>query len=141
MNVIVMLADYAAVTEGKLTLVGGGWSFVGPQIGPIALAILVEVPWGDTNLAHQFLVELQDEDGKPALIGPEAGVFRIEGQLEVGRPPGHPQGTPFNVPMGINLPPLPLTPGRRYIWVVSIDGQTQDHWRAGFNVRPAAPPV
>lgn len=139
MNVNLLLADYAAEANGKLTVVGGGWNFVGPQVGPTALAIIVEVPWGETNRAHQFRVELQDEDGQPALIGPEALPSRIEGQLEVGRPPGHPAGTPFNVPMAINLPPLPLTPDRRYFWVVYIDDQTEPHWKAGFNVRRVGP--
>ena len=45
MKVTAMLADYAAAADGKLTIVGGGWTVTGPQPVPFAIAILVEVPW------------------------------------------------------------------------------------------------
>ncbi|MEK6720587.1 MAG: hypothetical protein AABZ33_07965 [Chloroflexota bacterium] len=139
MKLSFLLCDSAQASEGKLYILGAGWNFTGPQVTPMALALLVEVPWNEANLQHQVVIELHDEDGQPARIGPEAQPLRIETQLEVGRPPGHPHGTPLNVPLAINLGPLPLTPGGRYVWVVSIDGETDDHWRASFNVRPGAP--
>ncbi len=113
----------------------------------MALAILVEVPWHEANQEHQIVIELQDSDGNAALIGPEAQPMRIEAKLEVGRPPGHPAGSPFNVPMAFNIGPMPLQPGMRYVWVVSIDGATDPNWQVGFHVRsqlghpgaPAAP--
>ncbi len=139
MKLSVLLADAAQASEGKLYVLGGGWNFTGPQVPPMALALLVEVPWNETNVQHQIVVELQDSDGQPARIGPELQSARIEAQLEVGRPLGHPQGTPLNVPLAFNFPSLPLMPGARYVWVVSIDGETHDHWQAAFNVRPGAP--
>ncbi len=139
MKLTILVADYAVATpDGKLTVVGGGWAFVGPQVGPTALAMLVEVPWGDTNREHVLTVELRDEDGNMPLIGPEAQPVRFEAKLEVGRPPGHPPGAPFNVPIALNFPSIPLLPGTRYKWVASIDGETDPNWEAGFNVRPAA---
>jgi hypothetical protein len=136
MKVTVILADYAAESQGKLTIVGGGWTFTGPAVGPIAIAALIEVSWAEANEQHKVVIELQDTDGHPARVGPEAQPIRIEAQLEVGRPPGHPPGTPFIVPMALNLPPLPLAPGTRYVWVVSVDGETEENWRVGFHVRP-----
>lgn len=134
-----MLADAAQAVDGKLYVLGGGWTFVGPQLGPMALALVVEVPWHEANQPHQLVIELQDADGQPARIGPAAEPMRFEIGLEVGRPPGHPQGTAFNVPLGINIGPMPLQPGSRYVWVVSIDGESDEDWRAGFNVRPQQP--
>lgn len=140
MKVSLLLADYAATTpDGKLTVVGAGWNMTGPQVGPMAIGMIVEVPWGDTNRPLALALELQDEDGQPARIGPEAQPIRVEGQFEVGRAAGHPAGTPVYMPIAFNFAPLPLQPGRRYVWVVRIADQADDNWRVGFNVRPAAP--
>ena len=98
MKVTLMLADYAAECAGKLTVVGAGWTFIGPQVGPTAVAIILEVPWVEANTAHHVVVELQDPDGKPALVGPQRDTIRIESEVEVGRPPGHPTGVAFIVP-------------------------------------------
>lgn len=143
MKVTFLLADAAQAVDSKLYVLGGGWSFIGPQVGPMALAILVEVPWHEANREHHLVIELQDTDGHPARLGPEAQPLRLEAQLEVGRPPGHPAGSPFNVPLAINLPPMPLSPGTRYVWVVSVDDETDPHWQVGFHVRPqqAPPPI
>jgi hypothetical protein len=136
MNVTVILADAAQEAAGKLFVLGGGWSFIGPDPGPMGVALLVLVDWNEANEPHEFLMRLEDEDGNLATFGPESSSVEVRGHLEVGRPPGHPAGIPFNVPMAVNFPPLPLDPGRRYVWVVSIDGNSQPHWRAGFNTRP-----
>ena len=44
MKVTVMLADYAQGADGKLTIVGGGWSVTGPMPVPFAIAVLFQVP-------------------------------------------------------------------------------------------------
>jgi hypothetical protein len=134
-RVTVLLADSAQAVDTKLYILGGGWSFTGPQVGPQALALLVEVPWHEANRQHQLHIELQDSDGQTARIGPEAQPVIIDAGLEVGRPPGHPAGTPFNVPLAFNLPPLPLVPGSRYVWSISVDGETDPNWQVGFTVR------
>jgi hypothetical protein len=136
-NVIVLLADFAAQSEGKLTLVGGGWTFTGPQPGPTSLGILIEVPWSEANRRHRAVIELQDPDGNPAQIAGDT--VRIESEFEVGRPPGHPAGVAFNVPIALNFGPIPFEPGHRYVWVVTVNGQTEENWRVGFNVRVAPP--
>jgi hypothetical protein len=38
LNVTLVLADYAVVSDGKLTIVGGGWSITGPDPAPSAVA-------------------------------------------------------------------------------------------------------
>lgn len=138
MRVTLLLCDSAQAVADKLYILGAGWSFTGPSVGPMALAILVQVPWMDTNQPHPFRVELVDADGGPVQV--ENGPVMVEGLLEVGRPPGHPPGTPFNVPLAFNFGPLPLLAGQRYVWRVSIDGVSEEGWEAAFNTRPAPPP-
>jgi len=41
MRVTMLLADFAQVSDGKLTVVGGGWSLTGPEPVPFGIAILI----------------------------------------------------------------------------------------------------
>ena len=111
MRSTIILADAVQAADNKLFILGGGWSFTGPDVGPMGVAVLVEVGWHEANAAHTFRLELQDSDGRPAVLGEDGQVLRVEGSLEVGRPPGHPPGTPFNVPLAVNFGPMPLAPG------------------------------
>ena len=45
-RVTMLLADFAQVSDGKLTVVGGGWSLTGPEAVPFGIAILIRVPVG-----------------------------------------------------------------------------------------------
>jgi hypothetical protein len=136
-RVTLLLCDSAQAVGDKLYILGAGWSFTGPVIGPMALAILVQIPWTETNQPHRVRVELVDADGQPILI--ESDPVLIEGTLEVGRPPGHPAGTPINVPLAFNIPTLALTPGQRFVWRVSVDDQHREEWEVAFNTRAAGP--
>lgn len=136
MDAALLLADFAQVADGKLYISGGGWNFVGPKVGPTALAALIQVPWDEANKKHRWKIELVDADGKPALAGDQKPIS-VAGEFEVGRPPGHPHGTPLNVPIAVNMGRLPLTSGRRYVWILHVDDRTEVHWRAAFNVRAA----
>jgi hypothetical protein len=137
-KVTIMLADAAQVAEGKLFVLGGGWSFTGPAPSPSALAILVEVPWDRTNASLHFVVELLDSDGQAVIAGEEGQPIVVAGDIEAGRPPGTPPGSPIAVPLAINLGPLPLAPGGRFEWRFSLDGETRDDWRVTFNTRAVA---
>jgi hypothetical protein len=143
MKVTMLLADYAVVADGKLTVVGGGWSITGPEPQPFGIAILVHVPWDQANRRHVMRLELLDSDGNPVL-GREDGdpdseprpiVFLDELSFEVGRPPGLKPGTPLEFMIAMNSAPLGLEPGGRYEWRLSIDGAMRDEWRLGFSVR------
>src|SRR3989304_5029340 len=77
-----LLADYAVVSDGKLTIVGGGWSQTGPEPAPFGIGLLIQVPWDQANTPHSFRGELLAADG----------------------------GLAF--PLAMNSTPLPLEPGR-----------------------------
>jgi hypothetical protein len=138
MRVTMLLADSVQAVGGKLYILGGGWSITGPPT-PCGIAILIEVPWDQTNQKHPWKLELLDSDGQPVLVETPVGEQRLvfEGEVEVGRPPGLRPGTPIAVPLAINLQPIPLAPGTRFEWRFTIDGETDDNWRLTFATRAA----
>src|ERR1041385_762949 len=88
MRVTMMLADAPKESGGKLFILGGGWSVTGPAIPPSAVALKIDVPWDQANRRHVWVLELLSEDGDPVVIEGEA--LRVDGEFEVGRPPGVP---------------------------------------------------
>jgi hypothetical protein len=134
-QVTMMLADYAAAAEGKLTIVGGGANVWGPN-APCAIGMLIHVPWHLTNQQHEFRLELIDMDGNGVAIRDADEPLVIQGQFEVGRPPGAPIGTTFPFPVPINLGPLGLLPHSHYEWRLMVDGKAHEDWRLVFHTRP-----
>lgn len=137
-----MLADYAQVADGKLTVVGGGWSLTGPEPVPFGIALLIQVPWDRANQRHLMRLELVDADGQPVLVdmddeGEQPIVFFDDLPFEVGRPPGLKPGTYLDFPVAVNSAPLPLAPGL-YEWRLTIDEDVDPDWRLPFTVRAEA---
>jgi hypothetical protein len=114
-----LLADAVQEAGGKLYVLGGGWS-VRRGGGPfqMALAIKLEVPWTEANAPHQVVAELLNQDGQPAQMS--GNPVRIEGRVEVGRPPGIPAGTPLDAPMALTVAGIQLDPGG-YRWQLTVD--------------------
>ncbi len=139
MRVTMLLADSAQAVDGKLYILGGGWSMCGPGPTPMGLAIKIEVPWDRTNMQHSARIELLDADGEVVTPPGADEPVVIEAEFEVGRPPGLKPGTPIDLPLAVNVAPLPLEPGQRYQWQLSIDGETDEDWTVGFSTRPAKP--
>ena len=137
MKVTMMLADFAQVADGKLTIVGGGWSVTGPMPVTFAIAVLFEVPWDRANEKHRFRLDLVDADGHVVFAETEEGEepVVIEGEFEAGRPPGLKPGTPLDVPIAINLPGPPVPPGGRYEWRLTVNGAHESDWRLPFSTR------
>lgn len=136
MKATLLLADYAVVSDGKLTIVGGGWSQTGPDPASFGIALLIQVPWDQANTVHSFSVELLDTDGTPVVVDSEEGEQAVAfgGEFEVGRPPGIKPGTPLDFPVAVNSTPLPLEAGR-YEWRLTIDGSSRSDWTLPFTVR------
>jgi hypothetical protein len=129
----VLLCDYADVPpNNKLYISGAGISRV-PVGFPTSLAILIYIPWDQTNTAMDYSLHLESADGSRQLhtASGEARNIEIGGQIEVGRPTGAPPGVPLEVPRAIRVPPLDLAPGR-YMWRLTIAGETHDFWTASF---------
>ncbi|MCU1490618.1 MAG: hypothetical protein JWM85_2023 [Acidimicrobiaceae bacterium] len=139
MRVTMLLCDAAQVADGKLYVLGGGWSLIGPDPTPTAIALKIDVEWSELDQAHHWELFLADEDGNPviaeAIDGPQA--IEVRGDFEVARPPAVPPGSPVDVALALNFGPLPLAPGHRYRWSMVIDGDANDDWSLAFSTRPA----
>lgn len=141
MKVTMLLADSAQAVGGKLYILGGGWSITGPLPSPSAIAIKIEVPWDLATRRHNIVLELVTADGQPVRLPTPEGeqAIRVEGQFETGIPAGLAPGTPIDATLAINVNPLPLAPGARFMWRLSIDENTREEWQVAFSTRPAPP--
>ena len=129
-----LLCDHAEVADNKLFINGAGWDACGSPSPPHGVAILINVPWGQTNREHKYSLRLLDEDGNQVTMPGPAGEVAVEatGSFEVGRPPGVPPGTAMSVPLALNVGPLLLEQGKGYEWRLSLEGQPEDDWRVAF---------
>jgi hypothetical protein len=139
MKVTMLLADSAQAVNGKLYILGGGWSITGPQPAPSAIAIKTDVPWNEANARHELKLALLTEDAQPIMVPTPTGDRAVElsSEFEVGRPPGLRPGIDLDVALAINIGPLPLPPDGRYVWRCWINGETEEDWRVVFSTRPA----
>lgn len=135
-----MLADHAQVSDGKLFIAGGGWSYASPGPVPCGIALLFHVPWQQANERTEFMLRLIDEDGQPFPGTGDQPPLEVGGQLEAGRPAGLTPGTEINVPVAFNTV-LQLPPGRRFSWLLEIGGRTDEAWQLSFATRQAAAPL
>jgi len=136
MRATLLLADAAQAVDGKLYVLGGGWSVTGPQPAPMAIALKIDVPWDQTNTRHRWRLELVTGDGQQVTL-PDGSALELEQEFEIGRPPGVKPGTPLDFVVAISFPPLPLEAGNQYSWQLTIDGESGDDWHLPFSTRPA----
>ena len=129
-----MLCDHAQVADGRLFINGGGISrFHGPGLPPgTSLAMLMLVPWENTNAPITIDLQLLTQDGQP-VPDPGGSPIHIQVQTEVGRPPGIEPGVPIDLPLTFQVGGLRL-PSGRYTWRLSVDGETSQAWQLSFTV-------
>src|SRR5215218_9245082 len=141
MKVTLLLADHAEVAEGKLFINGGGWTVTGPDPIPFGIAMYIEVPGTGQTRSTRFSSNSWTRDGQPVTVETDDGVQPItgSGEFEVTRPLGIKAGTPLPIPMALNFAPLPIPPGGRFEWRLSINGETEEDWRLSFSTRPRGP--
>lgn len=137
-GVTMLLCDAAQVVNGKLYILGGGVTAVGPNPQPLALAIRITLPWDRANIPHVWRIDLVDEDGHP-VKGRNDKPVALEGRLEAGRPAGLRPGSPLAVALALNVAAIALTRGRAYTFQLSIEGETRPGWRVGFFARETPP--
>lgn len=137
----IVLADSAEVINSKLYALGAGWEVVNlgalPAIHTFAIAVVFKVPWNGTNQAHDLEVCLLDPDGIELL--------KIDGQLEVGRPPGMNPGSAQRLPVSFTVSHQFDKPGP-YSVVARVDEQigkpSADETRVPFVVAaPQSPSI
>lgn len=127
-----VLCDYAEVVNGKLYIMGGGWDQLRANApAQVAVALLVTVPWDQTNVQHELVLSLTDEDGHEVTLGAPEPIVQ-KAQFEAGRPPGVTPGTGQIAPFAFRFPVLPLPPGG-YSFAVTID--FEEKARVSFRAR------
>lgn len=124
MKATLLLCDAAQEFGGKLSILGGGWTHVNVT-NPItmALAILIEVPWDETNRPIPIEGKLMTADGDPVEFAQSSGETQpvmFGARLEVGRPPGVKPGTTLNAAMAVTFTSVVLVPGL-YRWELDVD--------------------
>jgi hypothetical protein len=138
MEAHILLADAAQRDRnGKVHALGLGWSSTTTPLPPHAIILLLKVPWDQANQKHKFEVELVDEDGHPITTTGPVGeqAVKVAGELESGRPPGLPPGTPLDVALTFNIGAgLPLVPGR-YTWALKINDEKREGWSTSFLIK------
>ena len=134
LSVTMLLADAAQVADGKLSVLGAGIAVVPPTPQPLALALVVTVPWSRADETIPWVCELLDTEGMPVMAG-DVPVL-VNGQVSAGRPQGWPESQPLNVPVVISFNGLPLEPGKSFVWRLAIDGASDERWMVSFSVAP-----
>lgn len=133
-----MLCDAVQVADGKLYILGGGWSVTGPNPAPSGIALKVDVAWHEAEVPHHWELFLEDADGAPVMVDTTEGVHPMEvrGEFQVARPTTVPEGTPIDVALPVSVGPLALQAGSRFTWRLTIDGESHEDWSLSFTTRP-----
>jgi hypothetical protein len=97
----VTVANHAEAINGLLYLQGAGWTDVQQPVGPagpgivhFGIAVSIIVGWNDTNKRFPLILGLTDEDGTE--------YFKLNAQVEAGRPAGIPVGSDMRSVLAIN---------------------------------------
>ena len=77
-KVTMLLCDAAQVSDGKLYILGGGWSMTGPDPVPSAVALKIDVDWHEAETSHHWELFLEDADGRPVLMETADGTQPVE---------------------------------------------------------------
>jgi hypothetical protein len=127
-----LVADYAEVSGGKLYLMGGGWdTFTVAEVpASIRMAVVagVRVGWEETNQRIPVRIFIEDDDGKE--------LVRIEGEVNMGRPPGLPPGSTQLSQVAANLPLTAPAHGGYRVRVVAGEGEAAQERSLPFRVVP-----
>lgn len=94
-----LIADYAEIVGGKLSLIGGGWDTTyaaeTPAMVRLAIAVGIRVGWTETGQNLPVKIVVEDDDGQV--------LVSIDGAVTVGRPEGLLPGTPQLTQMAANV--------------------------------------
>ncbi len=139
MEITMLLCDSALVSEGKLFILGGGWSLTGPDPAPSAIALKMAIPYSTDARFFHWEIFLEDADGKPVILNSAEGLRPVEvmGDIELAENPDGANGVPVDVCLAVNVPPLPLEPDSRFIWRLTVNGEPQPGGILPFATRPA----
>jgi hypothetical protein len=133
-----MLAEFAQIHAGKLTIVGAGL-FAVFALGPtpmqqLAVCGTILLPFGELNRQHNISIKLYDFDEQPVLIPTPLGEkpFIIDAALNAALPPMMPRGSTVSAPFAVMFT-IPVHVGA-FHFVVSVVGNERAQVRLPFTV-------
>jgi hypothetical protein len=109
----------------------------------MAIALKIDVPWNQANRKHTLHLALVTTDGEAVIVPAPDGTQQraeIQAEFEVGRPPGVLQGAALDYVLAITIQSIPIPPGQRYEWRLSINGHHDEDWTLPFTMRSAPEP-
>ena len=141
MRVSMFLCEAAQVAEGKLNVLGAGWSQLGSAPAQMAVAVLIEFDSAEANGAHHFELFLTDREHQPVFTeaGGQRSAIEVRGDASVELPAGYDPRLPVPWPIAINVPGVALPPDEAYQWNLVVDGHGEPAWTLPF--RTAAAPA
>jgi len=135
-----LLADSAQVSDGKLHMLGGGWTHT--QVGGTVRRLRNDRnPVAPGSDWHTLRLELLDGDGNPVCLPSEDGeaiafdLPKYRAVIGTHVKPGSSLSWPFAVNIG---PGMPLEPGTLYEWRITINDESKAGWTLPFSTMPAA---
>jgi len=139
-----IVADAVQVADGKLFVLGGGWSALRAPILPIQMpvgvgvSILVDANEAGTGAIYPLAITISDEGGIPVLPPAQA-------QFQVGKAEGTPRDMPQRVPFALNVP-MPIPREGKYTVTVTAGPSAKSQTSfyaifAGKKISLVTPPV
>ncbi|MGP3928892.1 DUF6941 family protein [Nonomuraea sp. KM88] len=121
-----VLSDAASTdaATGKINVLGAGWSVTGPTVPMAAVVGFLRAPWEEVRQKIRFVVRLQDEEGQPVRPFTDGdGALSFSGEFAPDIDQAEPMArrVPLNVSFAIPIPPLPLTAGHVYEWILAAN--------------------
>lgn len=129
-SILLITADAATVSDGKINILGGGWTRITSGPANFTLVVRIDIPWNLTNRQLPWSLALVDQDGRSYV--PDGGDSPVElsGELQVERTDESVFGSSFEAPMLFPFVGLPLRSGT-YEWVFTFaDFQTKYGFQA-----------
>ena len=121
-KIMLLTADAASISEGKINMLGAGWTRVSAGPANFCVVVRLEIPWSMTNVKIPWSLDLIDQDGHQYVPVENSGALHFEGEVEVGRPAGLSEGSSLEAPLLMPFVQLPLRIGK-YEWRFQV-GQT-----------------
>jgi len=121
-EITVFLCDAAESVNGKLYILGAGWSqTLASRPTNMTLAVKLLIPWSRANERFRVRVSLVDYDQEePVDIG--QGPIMAEAEVEAGRLPGMRQGTPLDTSFVFPFQSIVLPQGG-YVWKIEVNNR------------------
>lgn len=124
-----ILADAAQVANGKLFILGGGWTLYRSAVYPaqvqLALGIGILIEWSEAGIRHPVTITMADEGG--VLLMPE-----LKGQVEAGRPAELGAGVTQRALLAVNVGLMIPRPGRYVVAATAGASRAEVSFQAVF---------